>query len=135
MNLSKLILKNLNYNEEFTRKVLPFLKLDYFKERSEKIIFTEISSFVSEYSNIPTYEALVIQLNEKSLGDDEFKETLDILNEETLYAILYRIRLCIFYLDIIAPGESCRSKVKCCLGTARAGVNEHYKRSFSHCCT
>lgn len=81
MNLSKLILKNLHYNEEFTRKVLPFLKLDYFKERSEKIIFTEISSFVSEYSNIPTYEALVIQLNEKSLGDDEFKETLDTLNE------------------------------------------------------
>ncbi len=81
MNLNKLILKNLHYNEEYTRKVLPFIKPDYFKERSEKVIFNEISSFVTDYGNIPTYEALVIQLSEKSLSDDEYTETLDVLKE------------------------------------------------------
>jgi replicative DNA helicase len=74
-------LKNLHYNEEYTRKVLPFIKPDYFKERSEKVIFNEISSFVTDYGNIPTYEALVIQLSEKSLSDDEYTETLDVLKE------------------------------------------------------
>jgi len=81
LNLNKLILKNLHYNEEYTRKVLPFIKPDYFKERSEKVIFNEISSFVTDYGNIPTYEALVIQLSEKSLSDDEYTETLDVLKE------------------------------------------------------
>lgn len=81
MNLNKLILKNLNFNEEYTRKVLPFLKSDYFSERRERLIFNEISSFVSDYSNIPTYEALVIQLNEKQISDEEYKETLELLTE------------------------------------------------------
>jgi replicative DNA helicase len=81
LNLNKLILKNLHYNEEYTRKVLPFIKPDYFKERSEKVIFNEIASFITDYGNVPTYEALIIQLNEKSLSDDEYKETLGVLNE------------------------------------------------------
>ena len=81
MNLNKLILKNLNYNEEYTRKVLPFLSQEYFNDRSERLIFNEILKFVSEYGNIPTYEALVIQLNEKPISDDEYKESLELLVE------------------------------------------------------
>ena len=76
-----MILKNLNFNEEYTRKVLPFLKQDYFNERNERLIFNEIESFITEYSNIPTYEALVIQLNEKKISDDEYKDSLELLNE------------------------------------------------------
>jgi hypothetical protein len=81
LNLNTLILKNLHYNEEYTRKVLPFIKDEYFNDRCERTIFNEISSFVTDYGNIPTYEALVIQLNEKSISDDEYKETLSLLNE------------------------------------------------------
>lgn len=81
MNLNKLILKNLHYNEEYTRKVLPFIKSDYFNERSERTVYNEIASFVSDYGNIPTYEALVIQLNEKPISDDEYKDTLELLND------------------------------------------------------
>ena len=43
-----LILKNLLNNEEYARKVLPFIKKDYFEESSEKIVYEEISKFVSE---------------------------------------------------------------------------------------
>jgi replicative DNA helicase len=74
-------LKNLHYNEEYIRKVLPFIKQDYFVERRERTIFNEISSFVTEYGTIPTYEALIIQINEKQISDDEYKETLELLNE------------------------------------------------------
>jgi replicative DNA helicase len=74
-------LKNLHYNEEFTRKVLPFLRADYFNDRNERTIFNEISSFITNYGNIPTYEALIIQLNEKQVSEEEHKETLTLLNE------------------------------------------------------
>ena len=81
MNLNTLILKNLHYSEEFTRKVLPFLRADYFNNRNERTIFNEISSFITNYGNIPTYEALIIQLNEKPVSEEEHKETLTLLNE------------------------------------------------------
>jgi replicative DNA helicase len=81
MNLPTLILKNLHYSEEYTRKVLPFIKPDYFSERRERLIFNEISSFVTDYGNIPTYEALVIQINDKQISDDEYKETIELLTE------------------------------------------------------
>ncbi len=81
MNLNTLILKNLHYSEEFTRKVLPFLRADYFNDRNERTIFNEISSFITNYGNIPTYEALIIQLNEKAVSEEEHKETLTLLNE------------------------------------------------------
>ncbi len=81
MNLNTLILKNLHYSEEFTRKVLPFLRADYFNDRNERTIFNEISSFITNYGNIPTYEALIIQLNEKQVSEEEHKETLTLLNE------------------------------------------------------
>jgi replicative DNA helicase len=74
-------LKNLHYSEEFTRKVLPFLRADYFNDRNERTIFNEISSFITNYGNIPTYEALIIQLNEKAVSEEEHKETLTLLNE------------------------------------------------------
>ncbi len=81
MPLSALILKNFLYSEEYIRKVLPFIKQDYFVERRERTIFNEISSFVTEYGTIPTYEALIIQINEKQISEDEYKETLELLND------------------------------------------------------
>ena len=58
-----LILKNLMYNEPFTRKVLPYLQPEYFEDRSEKVLFEEVNSFISTYNNLPTKEALTINLN------------------------------------------------------------------------
>ena len=58
------ILKNLIYNEEYTRKVLPFIKQEYFSDTTEKILFKEIFDFVNKYKNLPTHEALVINFTE-----------------------------------------------------------------------
>lgn len=81
MNLNKLILKNLQYWDDYSRKVLPFIKQDYFSERNEKLIFNEITSFIGEYGNLPTYESLIIQLENKSLSDGEYSDAIGLLNE------------------------------------------------------
>ena len=46
-----LILKNLLNNEEYARKVIPFLKREYFEESSEQIVYEEISKFIDVWGN------------------------------------------------------------------------------------
>ena len=75
------ILSNLIHNEDYTRKVLPFLKEDYFKAREEVILFKVIEDFVVKYNNLPNKEALNIELsNSKSITEDEFKITKSLLD-------------------------------------------------------
>jgi archaellum biogenesis ATPase FlaH len=75
------ILTNLIFNEDFTRKALPFLKSNYFNKREERILFTEIESFVNKYKNNPTKEAVLIELNaRKDINEDEFKNVKELLN-------------------------------------------------------
>ncbi len=75
------ILSNLIHNEDYTRKVLPFLKEDYFKAREEVILFKVIEDFVVKYNNLPSKEALNIELsNSKSITEDEFKITKSLLD-------------------------------------------------------
>ena len=45
------ILKNLIFNEDYSRKVIPFIKSEYFENRSEKIIFEEITKFIVKYNS------------------------------------------------------------------------------------
>lgn len=80
--LEKTILKNLVYNEDYTRKVLPFISQDYFTDSTEKNVYAEISEFVNTYKNLPTYEALVINFTEKkNLTEDQVKSAIDILDD------------------------------------------------------
>ena len=46
------ILRNLIFNEDFTRKVIPFLKSLYFSKRDEKILYEQIDKFVNQYKNL-----------------------------------------------------------------------------------
>ena len=48
------ILRNLIFNEEYSRKVIPFIEPDYFEERKEKVIFEEITSFIVKYDSAIT---------------------------------------------------------------------------------
>ena len=69
--LEQTILKNLVYNEDFTRKVLPFIQIEYFSDSIERKVFAEIKEFVNRYEQVPTHEALVINFTEKKeLTDD-----------------------------------------------------------------
>ena len=76
------ILKNLIYNEEYTRKVLPFIRADYFSDNTEQIVFKEVFDFVNKYKNLPTHEALVINFTEaKSLTEPQVKSAIELLGE------------------------------------------------------
>jgi archaellum biogenesis ATPase FlaH len=79
------ILRNLIFNEEFTRKTIPFVKEIYFTKREEKILFQEINSFVEKYKNLPTRESLLIELSyRKDINDEEVKSVKELLS--TLHA-------------------------------------------------
>lgn len=82
LRLEQTILKNLIYSEPFMRKVIPFLKAEYFKEHSERVVFTEISAFVEKYKNLPTHEALIINLTEsKELKEEQVRDAVDLLKQ------------------------------------------------------
>jgi len=76
------ILRNLVYNEEYARKTIPFIQSDFFEERSEKIIFEEIVSFITKYDACVTLEALNIEVeNRTDLTAEEVKNINDISKE------------------------------------------------------
>ena len=76
------ILRNLVYNEDYSRKVIPFIQSDFFEERSEKIIFDEIVSFITKYDSCVTLEALNIEVeNRTDLTAEEVKNISDISKE------------------------------------------------------
>ena len=76
-----LILRNLLHNEEYLRKVLPFIKPDYFEDLNQKIVFEEIVSFVQEYNKLATKEILCIEVeNRKDITDTSFKEIVHLID-------------------------------------------------------
>ena len=75
------ILKNLLYTDEYSRKVLPFLKKEYFEDYNEKIIFEEILNFIEKYNNLPTKETLIIESEKRTdINDDSFKNICNYIN-------------------------------------------------------
>ena len=75
-----LILRNLIYFEDYARKVIPFIKKEYFESESHKVIFEEIYSFLSSYDKLPTKEALSIEVEKRSdITQETFKETSNLI--------------------------------------------------------
>ena len=80
--IERIILRNLFYNEDFTRKVLPFIKSDFFTSHSEATLFGEINEFILKYKNLPTKETILVELNKrKDLKEDELTEIKTIVNK------------------------------------------------------
>ena len=76
-----LILRNLLYNEEYIRKIIPFLKSEYFEDTNQKIVFEEILSFVQEYNQPATKEVLCIEIEKrKDINDTSFKEIIQLVS-------------------------------------------------------
>ena len=75
------ILRNLVHNESYMRKVLPFVKSEYFTDESERTIYKVISDFVVKYNKPPTTEALGITLQNSNLPEGTFKETSELVKE------------------------------------------------------
>ena len=79
-NVEFLILRNLLYNEDYTRKVIPFIKSEYFEDVNQKVIFEEILNFITEYNQLATKEILSIEIEKrKDMNDTSFKEILHII--------------------------------------------------------
>ena len=82
-NIERTTLSNLISNEPYARKVLPFLKPEYYSDIHDRVIFEEINKFVEKYGNLPTKQTLSIELdNRKDLNQEQFGKVLEII--ETL---------------------------------------------------
>ena len=76
------ILRNLLHNEEYYRKVVPFLKAEYYENYHEKVIYEEIADFASKYDKVPTQEVLTINLqNRNDLTDDTYKDSIQTISD------------------------------------------------------
>ena len=74
------ILKNLLNREEYARKVLPFIKPEYFDERTDRIIFEEINDYLNKYDNIPLAEVLYIEVEKRDdITEEEYKLIKDVI--------------------------------------------------------
>jgi replicative DNA helicase len=75
MRIETTILNNLLFNEEYSRKVIPFLNKKYFSSRGEAIVFEEITNFFEKYNKPITQEILAIEVgNRKDISDTDLKE-------------------------------------------------------------
>jgi replicative DNA helicase len=76
-----LILRNLLYNEEYLRKVIPFIKSDYYEDPNQKIVFEEIEKFVQEYNQPATKEVLCIEVEKRQdINDTTFTEITKLIS-------------------------------------------------------
>ena len=78
--IERTALTQLVTNEEYARKVLPFLKGDYFSDKTERTIFEEISKFVDKYNKIPTQTSLEIEVqSRKDLNETDYSKVVDVI--------------------------------------------------------
>lgn len=81
MRLERTILSNLVYAEEYTRKVIPHLKPDYFLDNQERVLYKIIHTFFTEHNTSPSKEVLRIEAaNQKDITDQQLKDVLEIVD-------------------------------------------------------
>lgn len=75
------ILSGLLHNEDYMRRVIPFLSEEYFGDLSEKVLYRAITGYISDYNGVPTKEALRIAIEEKSnISDEQYKTIVEIID-------------------------------------------------------
>ena len=78
--IERTTLTQLVTNEQYARKVLPFMKSDYFADKTERTVFEEIAKFVDKYNKIPTQTSLEIEVSgRKDLNEEEFKKVVAVI--------------------------------------------------------
>ncbi len=83
-NIEQTILRNLLTDEKYMRKVLPFIKPDYF-QGIYKTLFKEAGKYVAKYNKLPTSETMGIELNDSNLSNEQFQMAMDIVPQ--LFAV------------------------------------------------
>lgn len=69
------ILANLIFNEEYLKNTFPYLKPEYFSDNSDRLLFELISTYIDKYGNRPTKQALDVELENKKIQGDLYKES------------------------------------------------------------
>jgi len=76
------ILRHLLNDEDFARRTLPYLKSEYFHDRLEKTVYQEIDKFINKYNNLPTKEALTLEMDSRDdLSDEEFSSASSLISQ------------------------------------------------------
>jgi len=98
LSIEKLIIQNLIHNDGYSRRVVPFLKKEYFTSKTDKTVYGIISSYILKYNSCPTIDAIEVEIQNENLSETEFTEckalvesikeeppakTLDWLTEKT----------------------------------------------------
>ena len=69
-------------NEDYARKVMPHMKMDYFSDKTERTVFEEIQKFVHRYNALPTKDTLEIEIDtRRDLNEDDIKRVLTVVKE------------------------------------------------------
>jgi replicative DNA helicase len=80
MAISGIVLEQLLHNEQFSRKVIPFLKEEYFEDIEEQIAYKIIDGFISKYSSLPSKEAVYLELEKLDLNQKVFDDTKNLIS-------------------------------------------------------
>jgi hypothetical protein len=79
--IERLILSHLIHNENFTRKVVPYVKSEYFEDSSEKIVFKLIQEYILKHNDLPTKQSLLIDLDQlEGIHETEYTKSNEIIN-------------------------------------------------------
>ena len=80
--IETLVLRSLIHDEEYARRTLPFLKPEYFMDRTERVVYETIAGFILKYNKTPTIETITIDLsNREGTSEEEFKQGKKLLDE------------------------------------------------------
>ena len=81
-NIQKVILQNLVHNEGYSRRVIPFIKEEYFSENSERRVFRKIYEYINQYNKLPNSDAITISLqNDKDLTQTDYEKCQTLVGD------------------------------------------------------
>jgi len=81
-NIQKVILQNLVHNEGYSRRVIPFIKEEYFSENSERRVFRKIYEYINQYNKLPNQDAITISLqNDKDLTQVDYEKCQTLVGD------------------------------------------------------
>ena len=79
--IERLILSHLIHNENYSRKVVPYVKDEYFEDPSEKLVFKLIQEYILKHNDLPTKQSLSIDLDQlDGIHESEYTKSSEIIN-------------------------------------------------------
>ena len=81
VKIEKVILNSISCNEGVSRKIIPFLKDEYFHETEYKVIFKSINEYIQKYNSLPSKEAISISVDKLPQSDEESKNCQILIDE------------------------------------------------------